>query len=37
MASNKFIVGLWDHEEVYLHAVEHIRAKGIQIYDSLLL
>jgi hypothetical protein len=33
--SNKFIVGLWDHEEVYLHAVEHIRAKGIDIYESL--
>ncbi len=35
MASNKFIVGLWDHEEVYLHAVEHIRHEGIEIYDSL--
>lgn len=35
MASNKFVVGLWDHEEVYLHAVEKIRAKGIEIYDSL--
>ena len=32
---NKFVVGLWDHEEVYLHAIEHIRAKGIEIYDSL--
>ncbi|MCS6933816.1 MAG: DUF3341 domain-containing protein [Chitinophagales bacterium] len=32
---NKFVVGLWDHEEVYLHAVEHIRHKGIEIYDSL--
>lgn len=35
MASNKFIVSLWDHEEVYLHAIEKIRAKGIEIYDSL--
>lgn len=35
MASNKYIVGLWDHEEVYLHAIEHIRHKGIEIYDSL--
>jgi hypothetical protein len=35
MASNKFIVALWGHEEVYLHAIEHIRAKGIKIYDSL--
>ena len=35
MASNKFIVALWGHEEVYLHAVEEIRAKGIKIYDSL--
>lgn len=35
MANNKFIVGLWDHEEVYLHAIEHIRHKGITIYDSL--
>ena len=32
---NKFVVGLCDHEEVYLHAIEHIRAKGIEIYDSL--
>jgi hypothetical protein len=32
---NKFVVGLWDHEEVYLHAIEHIRGKGIEIYDSL--
>lgn len=35
MASNKFIVALWGHEEVYLHAIEHIRAKGVKIYDSL--
>lgn len=34
--SNKFIVALWGHEEVYLHAVESIRAKGIAIYDSLV-
>lgn len=32
---NKFVVGLWDHEEVYLHAIEHLRHKGIKIYDSL--
>lgn len=32
---NKFVVALWGHEEVYLHAIEHIRAKGIEIYDSL--
>jgi hypothetical protein len=32
---NKVVIGLWDHEEVYLHAVEHIRAKGIEIYESL--
>jgi hypothetical protein len=35
MESNKFVVGLWDHEEVYLHAIGHIRAKGIEIYESL--
>ena len=35
MSSNKFIVGLWDHEEVYLHAVEHIRHEGVEIYESL--
>ena len=35
MASNKFIVALWGHEEVYLHAVVVLRAKGIKIYDSL--
>ncbi|HWB63204.1 MAG TPA: DUF3341 domain-containing protein [Chitinophagales bacterium] len=35
MESNKFIVGLWDHEEVYLHAIQHIRAKGVEIYESL--
>ena len=35
MESNKFVVGLWDHEEVYLHAIEHIRAKRIAIYESL--
>lgn len=32
---NKVVIGLWDHEEVYLHAIEHIRAKGIEIYESL--
>jgi hypothetical protein len=35
MEPNKFVVSLWDHEEVYLHAIEHIRAKGIKIYESL--
>ena len=35
MEPNKVVIGLWDHEEVYLHAVEHIRAKGIEIYESL--
>jgi hypothetical protein len=35
MESNKFLVGLWDHEEVYLHAIAQIRAKGIEIYESL--
>ncbi len=32
---NKVVIGLWDHEEVYLHAIEKIRAKGVQIYESL--
>ena len=32
---NKVVIGLWDHEEVYLHAIEHIRHKGIEIYESL--
>lgn len=32
---NKVVIGLWDHEEVYLHAIEHIRAHGIDIYESL--
>ncbi len=36
MSSNKFIVALWGHEEVYLHAIHNIRAKGIEIYDSLV-
>ena len=35
MKSNKFVVALWGHEEVYLHAIENIRSKGIKIYDSL--
>jgi hypothetical protein len=35
MKSNKFVVALWGHEEVYLHAIENIRHKGIEIYDSL--
>jgi hypothetical protein len=35
MEPNKFVLGLWDHEEVYLHAIEKIRAKGVKIYDSL--
>jgi hypothetical protein len=35
MTSNKFVVALWGHEEVYLHAIGSIRAKGIEIYDSL--
>lgn len=32
---NKVVIGLWDHEEVYLHAIEKIRAKGVLIYESL--
>lgn len=32
---NKVVIGLWDHEDTYLHAIEHIRAKGIEIYESL--
>jgi hypothetical protein len=35
MKANKFVVALWGHEEVYLHAIENIRSKGIEIYDSL--
>jgi hypothetical protein len=35
MESNKFVIGLWDHEEVYLHAIGHIRGKGVEIYESL--
>jgi hypothetical protein len=32
---NKVVIGLWDHEEVYLHAVHELREKGIEIYESL--
>ena len=35
MEPNKFVLGMWDHEEVYLHAIGKIRAKGVKIYDSL--
>jgi hypothetical protein len=33
--SNNFIVGLWDHEEVFIHAAEHIRHDGVEIYETL--
>lgn len=34
--SNNFILGLWDHEEVFLHAIEHIRHDGkADIYETL--
>jgi hypothetical protein len=33
--SNNFILGLWDHEEVFLHAIEHIRHEGPAIFETL--
>lgn len=33
--SNNFILGLWDHEEVFLHAIEHIRHDGQEIFETL--
>lgn len=33
--SNNFVLGLWDHEEVFLHAIEHIRHDGLEIYETL--
>ena len=33
--SNNFILGLWDHEEVFLHAIEHIRHDGLEIFETL--
>ena len=33
--SNNYLLGLWDHEEVFLHAIEHIRHDGIEIYETL--
>ncbi|MCS6819281.1 MAG: DUF3341 domain-containing protein [Chitinophagales bacterium] len=33
--SNKFLVGLWDHEEVFLHAAEHLTHDGVEIYETL--
>jgi len=31
--SNKYILGLFDDDQVLLHAIEKIRAKGIKIHD----
>lgn len=33
--SNNFLLGLWDHEEVFLHAIEHIRHDGVEIHETL--
>lgn len=33
--NNKFIVGLYDHEEKLLKAIQHVRSKGIEIHDAL--
>ncbi len=33
--SNNFVLGLWDHEEVFLHALEHIRHEGEEIFETL--
>ena len=33
--SNNFILGLWDHEEVFLHAIGHIRHDGQEIFETL--
>ena len=35
MSSNKFLVGLWDHEEVFLHAAEHLTHDGVAIHETL--
>ncbi|MCU0367896.1 MAG: DUF3341 domain-containing protein, partial [Cyclobacteriaceae bacterium] len=31
--SEKFLVGIFDDEDVLLHAVEEIRAKGVKIHE----
>ena len=33
--SNKFIIGIYDHEEKLLKAIKHLRSKGIEIHDAL--
>jgi hypothetical protein len=35
MSSNKFLVGMWDHEEVFLHAAEHLVHDGVEIHETL--
>lgn len=35
MASNKFLVGLWDHEEVFLHAAKRFTDDGLDIHETL--
>ncbi len=33
--SNKFLIGLWDHEEVFVHAAEHLHHDGVAIHETL--
>ena len=33
--SNNFILGLWDHEEVFLDAIAQVRHSGQEIYETL--
>ena len=33
--SNKFLIGMWDHEEVFVHAAEHLTHDGVQIHETL--
>jgi hypothetical protein len=33
--ANKFVVGLWDHEDPFLHAAEHLTHDGVEIHETL--
>ncbi|MCO5281722.1 MAG: DUF3341 domain-containing protein [Chitinophagales bacterium] len=35
MTSNKFLIGMWDHEEVFLHAAKHLTHDGVEIHETL--
>lgn len=33
--ANKFVVGLWDHEENFIHAAEHLTHDKVEIHETL--